>query len=309
MKVVFSLLPLLLFAQAPSPKDPSSERVRFDWPVGTTAVVETEFVNENLLDRTLQQRTELRMTHEMRVNSAQEGRVVENSQHRHLQSSGDVPSALRALIPLLIPKTVISEKGEFVRIEQAERVQALLTDMYGPLANSAAASSVPALKEFVQMMTAGDGLSISGRSEWASTVGKWIGSTLDPEPIEGRGSMSPAPGVSAPTAIHQGMSDRTPCTRAEVVTECATFEIRQTLTPEGLAALMDYAKRGATVAAPGTMTMLETIERTRLEIATMLPHEVSITRTMRRTIELNGRTVTLEAAERRTMRYKYQTAR
>ena len=309
MKLVFSLLPLLLFTQASSPKDPSSERVRFDWPVGTTAVVETEFVNENLLDRTVQQRTELRMTHEMRVHAAQDGRVIENRQHRHLQSSGDVPSGLRALMPLLIPKTVVNEKGEFVRIEQAERVQELLTDIFVPLANSAAASSVPAFKEFVQMMTAGDALSTIGRSEWASTVGKWVGSTLDPKEIEGRGSMSPAPGVSAPTAIHQRMSDRTPCRRAEVATECATFEIRQTLTPEGLAALMDYANRGATVAAPGTMTMLETIERARLEIATMLPHEVSITRTMRRTIEVNGRSVTLESAERRTMRYKYQSAR
>jgi hypothetical protein len=309
MKLAFSLLPLLLFMQSPAAKDPSSERVRFDWPVGTTAVVETEFMNEDLLDGIVQQRTELRMTHEMRVHAEQDRRVIENSQHRHLQSSGDVPSALRALMPLLIPKTVINEKGEFVRIEEVERVQELLTDMYVPLANSAAASTMPAFKEFVQMMTAGVALSNIGRSEWVSTVGKWVGSTLDSKPIEGRGSMSPAPGVSAPTAIYQRMSDRTPCRRVDVTTECATFEIRQTLTPEGRAALMDYANRGATVAAPGTMTMLETIERARLEIATMLPHEVSILRTMRRTIEVNGRTVTLESAERRTMRYKYQSAR
>src|SRR5688572_18620264 len=119
MTLVFSLLPLLLLAQSPSPADPSSERVRFDWPVGTTAVVETEFVNEQLLDRTVQQRTELRMTHEMRVHAGQDGRVIENSQHRHLQSSGDVPSALRALVPLLIPNMVVNDKGDFVRIEQA----------------------------------------------------------------------------------------------------------------------------------------------------------------------------------------------
>jgi hypothetical protein len=309
MKLVFSLLPLLLLAQAPSPADPSSERVRFEWPVGTSAVVETEFVNENLLDGTVQQRTELRMTHEMRVHAGQDGRVIENSQHRHLQSRGDVPSALRALTPLLIPRTVVNDKGEFVRTEQAERVQELLTDMYGPLANSAAASSFPPYKEFVQKLTAGDGVSMLGRSEWASTVGKWVGSTLDPEPIEGHGSMSPAPGVLTPSAIYQRMSDRTPCIRAEVVAECATFEIRQTLTPEGLAALMDYANRGVTVAVPGTMTMLETIERARLEIATMLPHEISITRTMRGTMNVNGRAVPLETAERRTMRYKYQSAR
>jgi hypothetical protein len=309
MKLVFSFLPLLLLAQAPSPADPSSERVRFDWPVGTTAVVETEFVHENLLDGTVQQRTELRMMHEMRVHSGQDGRVIENSQHRHLHSSGDVPSALRALTPLLIPRTVVNDKGAFVRTEQAERVQELLTDMYAPLANGAFASSVPAYKEFVQKMTAGDGVSILGRSEWISTVGKWVGSTLDPEPIEGRGSMSPSPGVSAPSAIDQRMSDRSPCTRAEVVAECATFEIRLTVTPEGLAALMDYANRGATGVMPGTMTMLETIERARLEIATMLPHEISITRTMRGTIDVNGRAVTIETAERRTMRYKYQSVR
>lgn len=306
MKLMFSLLPLLLLAQSPSPADPSLELVRFDWPIGTSAVVETEYSSEHLLDGTVQQRTELSMTHEVRVHADQDGRVIENSQHRHQKSSGDVPSALRALIPLLIPKTVINEKGEFVRIDEAERVQELLADLYVPLVNSKDASSFPAYKEFLQTIIASDGLSTLAGAEWISTVGKWAGAALDPKPIEGRGSASLAPGVTAPMSIYQRMSDRGPCERAMLVTECVTFEIRQTLRPEDLAAVTAYAMRGATVPATVTSMMVETIERARLEIATMLPHEISISRTMDQTIEVNGRTAKLDAAERRTMRYKYQ---
>src|SRR5215831_19069027 len=156
MKLESLLLSLLLFGQASSAPDPTSERVRFDWPVGTVAIVETEYVFESSLDGTAQKPTELTMTHEMHVLGERSGRVVENSQPRHVQSNGDVSSALRSLIVLLIPKTIVSEKGEFVRVEQTEQVQQLLTDMYALLAESASVSSVPAFKQFVQMMTAGD---------------------------------------------------------------------------------------------------------------------------------------------------------
>jgi hypothetical protein len=93
-----------------------------------------------------------------------------------------------------------------------------------------------------------------------------------------------------------------------VAATCVTFEIRQTLSREGLTAVMNYANRGATVAPLGTLTMIETIDRASLEIETMLPHQVSLVRTMRRTIDINGRAGTLESTERRTMRYRY-TAR
>jgi hypothetical protein len=306
MKLGLSLLTLLLVA--PQQSTPSLERVRFDWPVGVNASVTTNYVSETRLDGVSQRRTELRMTHRMRVLEDQAGRVLENAEHRPVHSSGEVTSALSALIALWIPRTVISDTGEFVRIEQAERIQGLLFDIYAPRANDAAALAVPAFKEFLQQMTAGDALSRLGASEWMDTVGKWVGIPLDAEPIDGRGAIGLGGGVSVPTAIRQAMIERGPCVRPDLAPDCATFEIRQTLTPEGLTAFKDFANRGATADVASAITFVEVVESAKVEVATMLPHDVVIDRTMRRTIDVNGKSVTVEDVERRTMHYTYAGA-
>jgi hypothetical protein len=306
MKVGILLVATVLAAS--SQNAPSPERVRFDWPVGTAAVVHTDYANEVILDGVRQTRAHLRMTHGMRILADQKGRVMLNAEHRHLESSGEVASALSALISLWIPKTVLNERGEFVRIEEADRTQQLLFDIYEPLANSAAAGAFPAFKEFVLTMTRPDALSRLGASEWIGTLGKWVGIPLDTAPIEGRGSIRVAPGLAAPTTIHQRIVERGPCARAELRPECATFEIRQTLTAEGLTALKDYATKGASDALPGTLRTVEVTDRAKLEIATMLPHEVTIIRTMRQTLEMNGKAITVENVERRAMQYSYVSA-
>ena len=306
MKIVLSLLTLML--AAPQQDASSLDRVRFNWPVGVSASVETDYVSETHVDGVRQRRTELRMTHRMRVLEDQSGRVMENSGHRPVRSNGEAASALSALIALWIPRTVISDKGEFVRIEQAERIQGLLFDIYTPLTKDAPGSAVPAFKDFVQQMTAGNALSRLGASEWRGTVGKWVGTPLDAEPIDGRSAMPLGAGLSAPMAIRQAMLDRGSCARAELTTECATFEIRQTLTPEGLTTLKDFANKGAAADVAGTLTFIELVERATLEVATMLPHDVSINRTMRRAIETNGKSVVVEDVERRTMHYAYASA-
>ena len=306
MKFLLLLIPSVLFAQAQSTSDSSAERLRFNWPVGTAAVVETDYVNQTTARNAVHQDALVRMTHEMRVGEASDGRVLENTRQQRVQSSGDPSSALRSLLPLWIPRIVLNKNGEFVRIEEAGRVQQLVTKAYEPQFNSAPAQAFPAFKRFLAMMTSTDALKTAAAAEWIATTGRWVGATLDPKPIEGRSAVRVAPDVSIPAVAWQGVTGRLPCTRGDAMRDCVTLEIRQTLPPEGLEALMNYATRGVNATSPGRLTFYETVHRATLETDTMLPHEVSITQTMRRVVNVDGRGVTVEVLERRTMRYMYK---
>ena len=306
MKFLLLLIPSVLFAQAQNTTDSSAERLRFNWPVGTTAAVETDYVNQTTSRNAVRQNALVRMTHEMRVGEASDGLVLENTRQQYVQSSGDLATAVRSLLPLWIPRIVLNKNGAFVRIEEAGRVQQLVTKAYEPQLKSAPAQAFPAFKQFLATMTSTDALKTAATAEWIATTGRWVGATLDTKPIEGRSAVRVAPDVSIPAVAWQGVTGRLPCTRGDDMKDCVTLEIRQTLPSEGLDALMNYATRAASATSPGRLTFYETVHRATLETDTMLPHEVSITQTMRRVVNVDGRGVTREDLERRTMRYMYK---
>jgi hypothetical protein len=306
MRSLLALFALVLIAPL---QDQSTRSVvgHFDWPVGTVARVNTEYVRQATVQGTLQRESRLRMQHRMRVLPHAEGRLIEYYDQLHLDSAGDVADGLMVLWPNWVPGIVVSLDGRFIRTERTERLQELVATMYAPLMTTPAVQSVPRFKELLQRMTSGDGVTIATTGEWHQLVGKWRAAPLDTEVIEVPAPLSLAAGVTVESRIQQRMIERGPCTRAALTVACASFELKQTITPEGLAVLGGYMLQGSS-GPPGPVPRvlnIDTTDRITLEVGTMLPHEISVTRTRRQAAEINGETIHAEDLERRTVRFTY----
>jgi hypothetical protein len=73
-----NLLALAVAVLSPlQPSPPSAVTLRFDWPVGVTARVETEFRHEYSDGQVVVLTSWLQMTHRMRVLPHSEGRLIQ----------------------------------------------------------------------------------------------------------------------------------------------------------------------------------------------------------------------------------------
>jgi hypothetical protein len=287
------------------PQDSAPIRVpAFNWPAGTVALVETEYVREVSDGIATRQLAVLRMTHRMRVSPHPEGLLVEFDNQKAVAAAGDMTDALGALLPWWVPRIIVSPDGHVLRIEQTDRIQELVGRMYEPLAKAPTAQSPPALKELLTIMASGAGLRALVQDDWDHLVGRWIAVPLDSDPVESTAVSSVLNGIALRSSVRQQMIDRAPCVREDAVVECSTFESRSAIEPESLAVLQNYLSPGAADAGV-RITGSEKVERVTFEIGTMLPHEAILNRTLRSTIELSGRTVSTENVQRRSVRFTY----
>lgn len=271
------------------------------------ALVETEYVREVSDGITTQQLAVLRMTHRMRVSPHPDGLLVQFDNQKAIAAAGDMSDALGALLPWWVPRIIVGPDGHVLRIEQTERVQELVGQMYEPLAKAPTAQSPSALQELLTIMASGAGLRSMVQDDWDHLVGKWINVPLDPDPVESTAVSMVLNGVPLRSTVRQQMIDRVPCVREDAVIECATFESRSTIERESLAVLQNYLSPGSADAGV-RIAGSEKVDRVTLEIGTMLPHEAILSRTLQSTTALSGRTVSTENLQRRSVRFTYVKA-
>jgi len=286
------------------PQDSAPRRVpAFNWPAGIVALVETDYVREVSDGIARQQLAVLRMTHRMRVSPHPEGLLIQFDNQKATAAAGDMTDALGALLPWWVPRIIVSPDGHVLRIEQTERVQELVGEMYEPLAKAPTAQSPPALKQLLTIMASGAGLRSMVQDDWDHLVGKWIAIPLDSDPVESN-AVSVLDGMAVRSIVRQRTIDRASCVREDAAIECATLESRSTIDPESLAVLQNYLSPGA-VDAGVRITSSEKVDRVTLEVGTMLPHEATLSRTLQSTTQLSGRTVSTQNLQRRSVRFTY----
>jgi hypothetical protein len=286
------------------PQESAPRRVpAFNWPAGIVALVETEYVREVSDGIATQQLAVLRMTHRMRVSPHPEGVLVQFDNQKAIAAAGDMTDALGALLPWWVPRIIVSPDGHVLRIEQTERVQELVGEMYEPLAKAPTAQSPPALKQLLTIMASGAGLRSMVQDDWDHLVGKWIAIPLDSDPVESN-AVSVLDGIAVRSIVRQRTIDRASCVREDAAIECATLESRSTIDPESLAVLQNYLSPGAADAGV-RITNSEKVDRVTLEVGTMLPHEATLSRTLQSTTQLSGRTVSTQNLQRRSVRFTY----
>lgn len=290
------------------PQGSPTTRVQpFNWPAGTVALVETEYVRQVSDGSSTQQVAVLRMTHRMRVSPHPDGVLVEFDNQKPITAAGDMTDALGALLPWWVPRIIVGRDGRVVRIEQTDRVQELVSRVYEPFATTPSDQGPSALRDVLTIMASGAGLRSLVQDDWDHLVGKWIAAPLDSVSRESTSVSIVLTNVPLTSRVRQQMIDRAPCVRDDMARECATFESRSAVEPESLPVLQNYLAPGA--ANPGVRIVgSERVDRVTLEIGTMLPHEAILTRTVQSTTELNGSTVSTANVQRRTVRFTYVQA-
>lgn len=287
------------------PQDSAPIRVpAFNWPAGTVALVETEYVREVSDGVATRQLAVLRMTHRMRVSPHPEGLLVEFDNQNAIAAAGDMTDALGALLPWWVPRIIVSPEGHVLRIEQTDRIQELVGRMYEQLAKAPTVQSPSALKELLTIMASGAGLRSLVQDDWEHLVGRWIAVPLDSDPVESTAVSSVLNGIALRSTVRRQMIDRAPCGREDAMIECSTFESRSAIEPESLAVLQNYLSPDA-AGAGVRITGSEKVERVTFETGTMLPHEAILSRTLRSTIQLSGGAVSTENLQRRSVRFTY----
>jgi hypothetical protein len=287
------------------PQDSTTARVQpFNWSPGTVALVETEYVREVNDGIATQQLVVLRMTHRMRVSPHPEGLLVQFDNQTPIGAAGDITDALAALLPWWVPRIIIGRDGRLLRIEETERVQELVGQVYAPLATTPNEQSPAAIKQLMAIMASGAGLRSLVQEDWDHLVGKWIAAPLDSDSVESSTVSMVLNAIPLRSTIRRQMIDRASCVREDAVVECATFELRSAVDPESLPILQNYLSPGAANAGVRIVGS-EKVDRVTLEIGTMLPHEAILNRTVRSLTQLSGRTVSTENIQRRRVRFTY----
>jgi hypothetical protein len=282
------------------------EGLEFAWPAGTVASVDTEYVAEAGMEQA-RQISRLRMTHQIRVLEQGDERLIHYSNQRPVDSSGDPLRALGGLLPLWVPTSVVNDRGLLRRIEGAEQLRKLVTAMVEPQFTDAA--QAPRLRERLKYMTSEEGLYQLARAEWMDLVGRWTGRSLTDEGTEITGAIALYPGVMVPTKETTSLISRAKCSRGGEPRDCATWEHRSRIDRAGL----DPALKSVLASRTGWPANVqfrdyELVVQVTLEIQTMLPHELTRTRTMHGVVELSDRSSLMTESERRRSQFTYGDA-
>lgn len=289
------------------PAAPAPGELRFNWPAGLMARVETERTRERNTGTPTSSTTSV--TYRMRVSPHAEGLSIRYDQFRIDGLPGEKTSQLSDLLEGLVPDMVVSPGGELRRLENTDSLTAAVRELAVPLEKQENAMS-PALKDLLAQLQTEEGLRRLAGQEWNALVGSWVDLPLTGDEITVQmEEPSPFwPDVMVPMEVTLVMGDRTECYRGGVPRSCATFEMISIVDRDAMAGLLERLMRGT----QGTQGVVferfdvTTVLRILLEIDTMVPHELSI----RRTIEMDAKQpeeelTRLKQTERRVSRFTY----
>jgi hypothetical protein len=266
--------------------------LRFDWPTNVTAHVDTEFRHEYSDGQVVFLSSWLQMTHRMRVSPHADGRLIQYDDQTYVASLGDLEPAVAALLPLWVPTQIVDGDGRFLRMENAERVQQHVIDLFASKGGTELVQRVPVFKDYVRLMTSDAGLRGLAEENWYGLVQRWIAAPVAEGALDGAGPQLVPLDQQAPSTISRRVVRRAPCSRSGTVRECVTYEITTQRDRDQLAnfakALQDSGIDGFADAA--LIAELKT-ERVTLEASTMLPHELAITRSVVTAVQEDGRVV------------------
>jgi hypothetical protein len=288
------------------PRAQTARSLKFAWPPGTTALVETDFVRRAGPDAA-PEITSVRMTHRMRVLAHREGLDIRFGDQRHVDSSGDFRRAARALLHFWTPQTIVGADGTFARIEGGDRVQDLVVATLAPIQRLA--DDAPGLRALITPVISEGFLKAMQQLEWSKLAWQWIGMSSNQARLEIPGFDQIVPGVEMPATRIIEILERTRCVRVGTPYDCLTLQMRISVTDtSAMRATLEGLFQAATAEIPLVQPEnLEHVVRVTLEMATMLPHDALETNSVHGTIVVNGSPVGMTVSDRRHSRFIYDS--
>jgi hypothetical protein len=296
--------------------------LRFDWPVGLTAFVQTERSTRTTGSRGTNSTT-VRMSYRIDVEQAEEGRLIhrgeiraEDPQSGRTYPLEQLPEPLASQLMAVFPSFVVSDEGELVRLEGIEAVieeaQRKLESRLAELPPESAEAQALAATRVSE-----EHLLEAAREHWDQLAGAWAGKSLVVGESYQREHHLVVPslgGLRILSAAEFGVGQRIPCGEGMTTADCIEIEVLSRPVPEALAELEGAMRERSRAPTPGGRGALENfqIEESSYLVAepsTLIPHYLETTAKFSATLHRPGQAdTTVSDLDQTIYRYDWQAA-
>lgn len=299
-----------LEAQHPAPGD--TVHLRFHWPAGTTALIETTRLQERVAESA--DTVKGSSTYRMNVQAHAQGLLISYDDFVFPPPTDTTDAAkvssLAAQASAIVPKFIVDTAGAFIRIEDAAAVRAqfdsLLTRMLEP-------DEAAAAREGLVTMLTEESLSGLAAKEWNAMVGRWADADLvvgEVYSFEEEAALPMIPGAVVPIISEFSIVRRTSCGDAAQSADCVEIRVVSRPDPVAIKAVLAKFMEGL-LAVPG----IGAISYDRLDVedemvlvteySTLRPHSMRISKRVTGSVTAEGERSEVSQSDVRTYRYTY----
>lgn len=311
---------LLALAATAGCAGPTPERdtvaLRFDWPVGLTAFVQTERSTRTNSPLGPTSRT-VRVGYRIDVEEAEDGRLLrygdvlaENPADGRIYPLDELPEPVARQLTTLFPSYVVSDEGRVLRLEGSDLViQEARRKLEGQLAEAAPGS--PAARRLAAASLSEESLLAAVREHWEQLVGSWSGRDLavgETHAVEQR-LVVPRAALRIQSTREFGVKQRVPCNEEATSADCVGIEVRSLPLREALDDLERATRADAQATRAGALENVEIEESSYLvtEPSTLIPHYLETTTKFRATVSAPGEPeLAIEDLDQTIYRYRYR---
>jgi hypothetical protein len=285
-------------------------RLRFAWPVGTRARIETTRYRERVAERS--DTTLGRASYQMSVTSHPEGLLVSHDNFV-FPALGPASTNLQAVaerVGAMVPQYVVDSEGGFLRINDVSRMKALLdsmmTQLLGPVAQGPA-------RQTLESLLSAEALTGLAAQDWNAIVGMWAGADLElgeAYELEEQAPLPMVPGAVVPMISEFSVERRTSCVEGGSDRGCVEIQLVAEPDADSMKQVLSrFMQRLAADASLGGIGFEELQVESGIvlitEPGTLLPHRVTLSRTVTGVVSAGGQRSNVSQVDVRTFKYTY----
>lgn len=287
--------------------------ITFNWPVGMTATIESERSRSQTMQGQAPKTTTMAVRYRMRVGAHRDGRVITYDGYEPMGAgfSQEGAAALEQALSTLMPSLIVSKTGEFLRVTDLAAMQKLMRELMGDLTEGGA-QVPPNVKAMLDGMSSEEVLNGLASQEWQIFAGAWAG-------FEGRiGEMAEVdaeeplpimPGMTVPMRSTFGALRQAPCVPGAAPDSCVIMQLRSSVAPGGMQALVQKLLEGAKGIPPVRFDRFDvnTDLKVTIEPRTARPHKITSVRNTEFTFRSpEGQSASVSQVEQRNYRITYK---
>jgi hypothetical protein len=264
---------------------PETIVLRFDWPVGVSARVETRRSREQ------EERGETRTTqgearYRMTISSHPDGLHIrsEDFQLEVPETESELGREALERMSSLSPSYVVAVDGTFLRLEGGEALKTELARLLEPVRSRPEMNDEA--RAMLDRLMSDEFLRYLAEQEWNMLVGTWVGAELEPGAMYESASEAPLPIVPGATiSMRHEVSAHgpVPCSETHPRPDCFRLELRSYPDPDEMKELVASLLQRVGGMSEGEASQLGALQtETELvvtaEPASLLPHRLELTR-------------------------------
>jgi hypothetical protein len=289
---------------------PDTVRLRFNWPVGKVATVETTRFRERVTDRTDTFQGGGR--YRMQVQQHPEGLLIAHDSF-DIVSAAATPGlaaspTLQERVADLFPSYVVSRDGEFQRIDNVAGMRTRMSSLLQ------AGDTTGKMRDALESFVSEEVLNAIAAQDWNALVGKWVDADLElgeTYELEEEAPIPLIPGTIVAMLSEFAIERRVPCSESGTTADCVQIHVRSHPDPEEVKMLIRrFVDRIASAPEQASFGFdrleLENELVLITEPATLLPHRARLTKSLKGVVVADGKKSNVSQLDVRTFRFTYR---